>query len=74
MALVGKLETRPTSTTSWATFRVLVTRCLLCGYRTEQAVRGNYIPPDDYKIIPKCGCYDSVPVGPLQPVRIIPND
>lgn len=74
MALVSRLETRPTSTTSRATLRVLVTRCLLCGGRTEQVVRGDYTTSPDDKIVPKCDCYDGGSVGPYQPVRIIPND
>ncbi len=74
MALVGKLETRPTSTTSMATYRALVIRCLLCGDRTEHVVSRTYTGASGDAFVPRCECYDDSAEGPLQPVRIIPND
>lgn len=74
MALVGKRETRPTSTTSRGSYEVLMVRCLLCGDKSEIVIPRSYTTSPDDKIVPKCDCYDGGSVGPHQPVRIIPND
>jgi hypothetical protein len=73
MALVGKIETRPTSTTSNLSYRVMMTRCLLCGQKSEFAVPTMYKISGGDKIFPSCDCYVDSPES-LQPVRIIPND
>jgi hypothetical protein len=73
MALVGKVETRPTSTTSNLTYRAMVVRCLLCGYKSEHALPTTYRSSDGDRFLPSCGCYNSSPEL-IQPVRIIPND
>lgn len=74
MALVGRVETRPTSTTSRATYRVLAVRCLLCGKKSTFSVPRDYRPADGGKFIADCQCYDDALGGPHQDVRIIPND
>lgn len=74
MALIGQVETRPTSTTSHATYQVLRSRCLLCGYAGDHVLHTAYTGLDGCKIIPLCDCYATDPAGLLQPIRIIPND
>lgn len=74
MALVGRVETRFMSTTSRATYRVLVVRCLLCGKKLTHNVSRSYVPADGGRIVADCYCYDDALGGPHQPVRIIPND
>ena len=79
MALVGRIETRPTSTTSIAMYQALVVRCLLCGHKMEVVVPHSHHPhyhhPGD-RVVPACKCYDDGSNGDtmLQPVRMIPND
>lgn len=75
MALVGKVETRPISTTSVATYRVLVIRCLLCGDKSDLVVpRTNADAIWTNMVVPLCECYDGNHEGIMQPIRIIPND
>lgn len=74
MALIGKLETRPISTTSRATYDVLRSRCLLCGNAGEHVLPAVYTGEGECRIIPLCHCYNADPAGLLQPIRIISND
>lgn len=82
MALVGRVENRPMSTTSWSTYRVMVVRCLLCGKKSTFNVPSDYRHAEGDKVVhaegdtvvADCQCYDDAPGGPHQPVRIIPND
>lgn len=74
MALVGRVETRPTSTTTWSTFRVMVVRCLLCGKKSTFNVPSYYRHAEGDKVVADCRCYDDALGGPHQPVRIMPND
>lgn len=63
MAIVGKLEMRPYSTTSYMMYRAVVCRCLLCG---KKAV---YARAHDETVRPFCDCYGNK----LQEIRIIPD-
>ena len=88
MALVGRIETRPTSTTSRMIYRVMVVRCLLCGHRGENVIpsrlvelipsrlveRGVGLDESSYRIVPYCACYDTNRNGITQPVRIVSDD
>lgn len=74
MALVGKRETRPTSTTSRGSYEVLMIRCLLCGGKSEFVIPRSYAITTTDSVVPTCHCYDDDPRALMQDVRIIPND
>lgn len=74
MALIGRIETRPTSTTSVATYQVVVVRCLLCGEKSTFHAPMGFRHTYGDKVVANCQCYDDAPGGPHQPVRIVPND
>lgn len=69
MAIVGRTEIRPRSTTSQATYTVLVCRCLLCGRKTTYTLSKPLV--DGGSVVPFCDCYGD---NLLEPVRMIPND
>jgi hypothetical protein len=68
MAIVGRIEIRPTSSSrSYDTYKALVCRCLLCGAKvTRITPYPDHVP----SVLSFCDCYE----GPLQPIRMIPND
>jgi hypothetical protein len=71
MAIVGRVENRPMSTTSPATYRAVVCRCLLCGRKQIYARDYGNALVGGTNVLPFCDCYDA---GFTQPIRIIPND
>ena len=65
MAMVGRIRVEPApDIPEYLWYRVLETRCLLCGHRDEQL----YLA-DHERILVFCNCYAPENV---QPVRIIP--
>jgi hypothetical protein len=69
MTLVGKVEVRPTASLSNSpSYRVLVTRCLLCGEMGEHVCPS---PLEGDRVMAMCDCYTP---DHLQPVRMIEND
>jgi hypothetical protein len=72
MAIIGRREIRPMSTTSQATYAAVVCRCLLCG--TKQIYVRDYLDElvsDGAMVVIFCDCYGD---RTHQPVRIIPNE